>query len=219
MGVVRRALSVTLAGSSIFFSGVLHAQADFEGIWSPKHPENMGQPPADELNYTPAGETEFERFGADNDPSFRCQMPGVPRGIIDPYPLEIIQQPHQVVFLYEYYHQVRRIYMDGREAPAYWPLSLAGHSTGHWDGDTLVVRTTHLSPDNVMTTTGRPFSGVEGTYVIERYSRSEDVFMLTAEIHDPTFYEETYVMHGRWTLTSDGEIWEYACNPGFGDVG
>ena len=43
-------------------------------------------------------------------------MPGIPRGFTDPYPIEIIQQDHQIVILHEYYHQVRRIFMDGREA-------------------------------------------------------------------------------------------------------
>ena len=38
-------------------------------------------------------------------------MPGVPRGITDPYLLEIIQQERQIVMLREYFHQVRRIYM------------------------------------------------------------------------------------------------------------
>jgi len=219
MRVGRVVSVVVLAAGAIPFSGVAHAQADFEGIWSPNVPANMGQPLDENFNYTPAGQAQWERFGADNDPSFRCQMPGVPRGIIDPYPLEIIQQDHQAVFLYEYYHQVRRVYLDGREAPEYWPLSLGGYSTGHWEGETLVVRTTHLSPDNVMTTSGRPFSGAEDTYVIERYTLAEGVITLTAEIHDPTYYEDTYVMRGLWELAPDGEIWEYDCDPSFGDVG
>jgi hypothetical protein len=96
---------------------------------------------------------------------------------------------------------------------------LAGYSTGHWEGETLVVRTTRLSPDNLMTTTGRPFSGAEDTYVIERYTLTDDVITLTAEIHDPTYYEDTYVMRGLWELAPDGEIWEYDCDRSFGDVG
>ena len=218
MSISKIILGVVVTLGIIHFSGATNAQANFEGIWYANHPEGMGQPPLEELAFTSAGRAAFDRFGADNDPSFRCVMPGVPRGLVDPYPREIIQQGHQIVLLHEYYHQVRRIYMDGREAPEYWPLSLSGYSTGHWEDETLVVRTTHLSPDNLMTTTGRPFSGNDNTYVIERYTRSGDVLMLTAEIHDPTYYEETYVMHGLWNFTPDGEIWEYVCDPSFGNV-
>ena len=218
MGISKIILGVIVVLGGIHFSDAVHAQANFEGIWSANHPEGMGQPPLEELAFTPAGRAAFERFGADNDPSFRCIMPGVPRGLVDPYPREIIQQDHQIVMLHEYHHQVRRIYMDGREAPEYWPQSLGGYSTGSWEGETLVVHTAHLSPENLMTTTGRPFSGDENTYVIERYMRSGDVLMLTAEIHDLTYYEETYVMHGLWNFAPDGEIWEYSCDPSFGDV-
>jgi len=214
-----RAVVATAIGGAFLVSGVVHAQADFEGIWTPNVPPGVGQPALEALKLTPAGQAALEGFNAEDDPSFRCIMPGVPRGLIDPYPLEIIQQDHQIVFLHEYYHQVRRIFMDGREAPEYWPPSLNGYSTGHWEGETLVIRTTHLSPNNYMDINGRPFSGDENTYVIERYTRSDDILSFTAEIHDPAYYEEPYVMRFSWELTPDGEIWEYACDPQFGDVG
>ncbi len=198
-------------------SGAAYAQGDLEGIWLPTDPLNA-HPAEGEFEYTPAGQAAFDAFGAENDPSFRCQMPGVPRGIVDPYPLEIIQQEHQVVFLYEYYHQVRRIYLDGREPPESWPQTLGGFSTGHWDGDTLVVRTTHLSPDNLMNTSGRSFSGADDTFVIERYTRDGDTLALVAAVHDPTFYTATYVIRNEWSLDPEGQIWEYHCDPSFGDV-
>ena len=217
IGRVAATVAALLGG--VCQNGVVYGQADFGGIWSPDQSGQAGQPPLDEVKLTPAGQAEFEKFNPDTDPSFRCIMPGVPRGLLDPYPREIIQQEHQIVFLYEYYHQVRRVFIDGRTAPDYWPLSLSGYSTGHWEGETLVVRTTHLSPDNDMWLTGLPFSGDEHTYVIERYTRTEDALKLVAEVYDPTYYEEPYVMNGSWTFEPDGEIWEYDCNPEFGNVG
>ena len=106
---------------------------------------------------TPEGRAEFERFSADRDPTLKCIMPGVPLGIHDPYPLEIVQQDHQIVFLHEHFHMVRRIFMDGREAPENWWPSLVGFSVGSWEGDTLVVKTTHMSPENLMWHNGMPF--------------------------------------------------------------
>ncbi|HEY5622954.1 MAG TPA: hypothetical protein VIV14_04260 [Gammaproteobacteria bacterium] len=215
----RTTFALTVVTGFALMSEPVQAQADFEGIWLPNGGGAEAQPPLEDVRLTPAGQAQFDQFSTDRDPSFRCIMPGVPRGLVDPYPREIIQQDHQIVMLHEYYHQVRRFYMDGREAPDYWPLSLAGYSTAHWEGETLVVRTTHLSPDNDMWLTGLPFSGDENTYVIERYSRSGDQLTLVAEIFDPTYYEEPYVMNTSWTYAPDGEIWEYECNPDFGDVG
>jgi len=202
----------------VHFPVIASAQADFEGIWNPQHPPRMGQPPPDEVRLTPAGQAEYDNHSADTDPTLRCLMPGIPLGLVDPYPLEIVQQDHQVLFLYEHFHQVRRIFTDGRKAPDHWLPSLIGYSTGHWDGDTLVVRTTHMSPDNNMWTAGFPFSGDENTYVIERYTRDGDMLTFRGEVHDPTYYEEPYVVNGRWSFAPEGEIWEYECIPEFGGI-
>jgi hypothetical protein len=65
---------------------------------------------------------------------------------------------------------VRRIFTDGRAVPADWPETREGLALGHWEGDgTLVVETTHLSPDvsyhlvgSNIVTLGR------GAYITER---------------------------------------------------
>jgi len=212
------AVALSIVGAA-GLAGPAHGQADFEGIWVPDNLPGSGGPlPDSEIKLTPAGQVESERFSAENDSMFQCVMPGIPKGFVDPYPIEIIQQDHQIVILYEYFHQARRVFMDGREAPEYWPTSLGGRSTGHWEGETLVVRTTHLSPDNDLDSRGRPFSGAEDTHVIERYERSGDELTLTAEIYDPTYYEEQPLVSRRWKFSPDGEIWEYECDPEFGTV-
>lgn len=213
-----RAGSLVLAVAVMLISRMTVAQADFEGIWNPDHPPRMGQPDPAMVKLTPAGRVELDAFGPDKDPTLRCIMPGIPLGLVDPYPIEIVQQNHQILILYEHFHQVRRIFIDGREAPDDWVPSLMGYSTGHWEGKTLVIRTTHLSPDNYMWTSGFPFSGDENTYVVERWSRDGDVLAFTGEVHDPTYYEEPYVVHGRWNYAPDGEIWEYECIPEFGGI-
>ena len=212
-----RSRRMALALAMTLMSGPAAAQADFEGIWEPRHPPNA-HPPLAQVKLTPAGRAEFQSFGPEKDPALRCIMPAVPLGIINPYPTEIVQQKHQILILHEHFHEVRRIFMDGRKPPDRWVPSLEGYSTGQWEGKTLVIRTTRLSPDNNMTMTGLPFSGDEHTYVIERLSRDGNVLNLTAEVHDPTYYEEPYVMHGRWDFAPKGEILEYECIPEFGGV-
>lgn len=200
------------------FSMISFGQVNLEGIWTPNMPPWEAQPRLDELRLTPEGQEAFDRFSAEDDPSFRCVMPGVPRGLIDPYPLEVIQQDHQIVFLREYHHQVRRIYMDGRQPPELWPPTLNGYSVGYWEDETLVVTTTHLSPDNYMDVNGRPFSGDEETYVVERYTRMDNTLFFIAEIHDPKFYMQPYIMHYSWDFSPEGEIWEYVCDARYGGV-
>jgi hypothetical protein len=209
--------SIVLALAMVLIGGPAAAQADFEGIWEPRHPPGA-HPPLAEVKLTPAGRAAYERFGPDKDPTLRCIMPGIPLGLIDPYPLEIVQQKHQILLLHEQFHEVRRIFMDGRTVPDRHAPSLMGYSTGRWEGKTLVIRTTHLSPDNNMTMTGLPFSGDARTYVVERWSRDGNVLTFRGEVHDPTYYEEPYVVNGRWDFAPKGEIWEYECIPEFGGV-
>ncbi|MFL2547064.1 MAG: hypothetical protein ACJ0SL_06845 [Candidatus Rariloculaceae bacterium] len=201
------------------FASSAYGQADLEGIWTPNNPPGaLLHPMLDEVNLTPAGRAELEAFTTDDDPAFRCIMPGIPKGFTDPYPMEIIQQEHQIVFLAEYFHQVRRIYMDGREPPEFWPPTLAGYSNGHWEGETLVVRTAHITGDNITDPRGLPFSGSEDAYVIERYRREGDELKLAVEVHDPINFDGPYLLSRSWEFTPDGEIWEYDCNSEYGIV-
>ena len=193
--------------------GIVAAAPTIGGIWEPARGPGLGHPQPEDVRLTSEGRTEFESFSEERDPTLKCIMPGVPLGIHDPYPLEIIQQDHQIVFLHEHFHMVRRIFMDGREPPENWWPSLVGFSVGRWEENTLVVTTTHMSPDNLMWHNGMPFSGDPETYVIERYDFDGDEFSLTAEVFDPRYYEEPYVIRSARTREPDGVILEYECYP------
>ena len=211
-----RRIAVVLALT--LFGGTVSAKGDFEGIWMAEHPGHMGQPEPSTVKLTPAGRAEYEAYSAEKDPTLRCLMPGIPLGLVDPYPIEIVYQEHQILILYEHFHQVRRIFMDGRTTPDHWLPSLGGYSTGEWDGDTLVITTTHLSPDNYTWTDGFPFSGDENAYVVERWSRDGEELTFTGAVHDPVNYVEPYVVNGHWNHAPDGEIWEYECIPEYGGI-
>ena len=206
----RQLATLILAVPPLLF-GSVSAAPPIEGIWNPAPVEGGSHPPPEQVSLTPAGRARYEGFSEEVDPTIRCILPGVPLGVYDPYPLEIIQQEHQIVFLYEHFHMVRRIFMDGREPPADWWPSLVGFSVGNWEDDTLVVRTTHMSPDNLMWHNGMPFSGDEDSYMIERYEFEGDGMSMTAEVFDPTYYEEPYVIRGNRRLDPDGMIFEYEC--------
>ena len=212
-------LVFTAMAANLFVTGLAVAAPSIGGIWDPARGTGSGHPQVEDIKLTPEGLTEFESFSTERDPTLKCIMPGVPLGIYDPYPLEIIQQDHQIVFLHEHFHMVRRFFMDGREAPEDWWPSLVGFSVGNWEGNTLVVKTTHLSAENLMWHNGMPFSGDPESYVVERYAFDGDEFTLTAEIFDPRYYEDPYVIRGYRERTPDGMIFEYECYAEFNGAG
>ena len=200
---------------NIHLAGPASAAPFIDGIWDPVFAAGLGHPDPEDVGLTPEGQAEYESFSLERDPTLKCIMPGVPLGVYDPYPLEIIQQEHQIVFLHEHFHMVRRIFTDGRDAPADWWPSLVGFSVGNWEGNTLTVKTTHMSPANIMWHSGMPFSGDSETYMIERYTFDGDEMNLTVEVFDPAYYEEPYVIRTRRARTPDGVIFEYECYSDF----
>jgi hypothetical protein len=61
------------------------------------------------------------------------------------YPMEIVQRPEQIMIVYEAHNEVRRVYLGDRIVPEGDRLpGRNGHSSGRWEGNTLVVETSHL---------------------------------------------------------------------------
>jgi hypothetical protein len=71
-----------------------------------------------------------------------CIPEGMPGMMQATFPMEILETPGQVTIIQEAFNQVRRVFLD---APALAPQDaeprFAGHSTGRWEGSTLVVNT------------------------------------------------------------------------------
>lgn len=125
------------------------------------------------------------------DPTSRCVFPGIPRMNSSPYPMEILQLPDRVVFLYEYMHNFRVIWTDGREHRPTWPTTLMGDSIGWWEGDTLVIDTVNLSGKTWLDFHGNRHS--DELHVIERWRRmSAHELWYEATIDDPTLYTEPW---------------------------
>ena len=119
-----------------------------------------------------------------DDPSMRCLPPGLIRTAENRAPVEFIEQAHQILMVYESFDVLRRIHLDGRQAPERLPLSPLGYSAGVWEGNELVVETTHLTP-MLLYDDGFPFSGASDTRIVERYRRSGDRLELEFTVEDP----------------------------------
>jgi hypothetical protein len=83
------------------------------------------------------------------DPIARCLPPGMPAVMSMFYGMEAMQNKDKITFFSELNDAMRRVYLDGRK-PSQKVLddpTYAGYSTGHWEGDTLVVDTVALRDD------------------------------------------------------------------------
>ena len=181
---------------------------DFSGIWS-RVTSGIAKV---HLDYTPAAQAAVDDYHYLDDMALRCVSPGLVRVSGWPYPLEILQTDDQLVILYESFHEVRRIHLDGRGFPDHLPPRAMGYSVGHWDGSTLVVETRQLTAGFV-DLNGQPLS--ENARVVERMSLSEDgqIYRSEMTVYDPENYNRPITRHRVWRSTPETVILEYDCDP------
>jgi hypothetical protein len=155
--------------------------------------------------------TAFDR--STDDPSMRCVAPALIRTAESQPPFEIIEQDHQILIIYESFNVVRRVRMDGRIAPEWLPLSPIGHSVGTWQGDDLVIETTHLTP-HLLNDDGFPFNGGPDARIIEKYSVSKDRLELEFKVEDPINLQgEVAARTFTYDRVPDAMFFHYSCDP------
>src|SRR5690606_11584917 len=135
------------------------------------------------------GRRVFEATEAWHDDALRCVALGLPRVFGSPYDMEIVDAGSHYLFVHVEHNTPRRVYMDGRAAPPGLPSTPMGFSVGRWEGNVLVIETTHLS-SSWLDGSGLPMSG-EGTRIVERYEAADDRLSMTRTmtIHDPYYTE------------------------------
>lgn len=126
-----------------------------------------------------------------------------------------VQTPGKIAVVGEESSPLRVIHMDSATRPDAI-RTFEGHSVGHWEGETLVVETTHYS-DTIpqRATTGRPMLISSKAQVTERFTRlSETELHYRYTVNDPEYYTDEF--RGEFSLIRDdsGHIYEYACHEG-----
>ncbi len=185
-------------------------RADLNGVWNKSIHLNMAAP-IQPLPFTEAGLRAYNEVVDLIDNTAYCVFPGVPRVNNSPYPLEIMVMEDRVVILYEYMHNTRVIYTDGRGHREHWAPVLMGDSIGRWEGDTLVIESVNFTDRTFLDDHGNRHS--DQMRVTERWRRiSANELWYEATIDDPVFYTEA------WTTgfiirkaPDDWEIMEYNC--------
>ena len=184
-------------------------------------PEN-GVLPYNKLGAQRSAHAYFEGVGYDGPE----QRPGVERCT------EAWGSPPMRGFMYQLFHgfiqtadtiaivseevgQRRVIHMDGQSRPDVI-RGFGGYSVGRWEGDTLVVETTHYSDANPeRASTGRPMLISSEARVIERFTRrSETELNYQYSVDDPTYYTEPWRGEFSFIREDSDQLYEYACHEG-----
>ena len=121
---------------------------------------------------------------------------------------QIFQTADHVVIEQELIHTTRIIPIDDRPHIDHDIDQWHGNSVGRWEGDTLVVETTHFSPQS-------DFRGAsENLKLVERFTRvGPDTMHYEFTASDPTVWESPWTALLEWRRTDDA-IFEYACHEG-----
>ena len=114
-----------------------------------------------------------------DDPGLSCIPPGMPNAVLNPYPMEFIEEDGRIVQRIEEWDATRIIHMtEGGLTQDYQPDHL-GYSVGKFEANTLIVETTQVN-FSLLDGDGTPMG--PNAKILERYTLSEDETRLLYEV-------------------------------------
>ena len=154
----------------------------------------------DNFESRPLGERCIIGFGRNGGP------PMFPNGFYNNN-YRIVQTPNHIMILVEMIHDARIVRLNSKHRTddvRPW----FGDSIGWWDGNTLVVETTHLPETQAF------YGAWKNLKVTERFTRvAENRLYYRFEVEDKDMWDEPW--GGEYEFSSlDGDIYEYACHEG-----
>jgi glyoxylase-like metal-dependent hydrolase (beta-lactamase superfamily II) len=207
------------------------AQTDFSGEWALKDNEvfeSAGQPPLGDYLGIPFNAAGRERAETSSESmwgtlEFQCRPHSAPYqwrgngGVRFQKEMDPVSRELKAYHIQFWRSLDRPIYMDGRpHPPAYAPHSWTGFSTGKWEGDTLVVTTTHLK-DSYLRRGGPQTSDM---YTMTEYiSRHDDLLTVVVVVDDPIYLSEPYVQSMTFQLSIHTQLQLEPCTSSFDENG
>ncbi|MFK7865290.1 MAG: hypothetical protein AB8B95_13810 [Pseudohongiellaceae bacterium] len=123
---------------------------------------------------------------------------------------QIVQTDDYLMIMVEMVHDARIIPIDSEHRPEELEPWL-GDSVAHWEGDTLVVETVNLHPQQAPRNVAA--LSKQGK-IIERFSRySAEQILYEFEVTDPVYYTQTWRGEMAFNAT-ETKPYEYACHEG-----
>jgi hypothetical protein len=143
-------------------------------------------------------------------PAIHCIAPGMPNAILNPFPIEFIDEGDQIRLRIEEWEATRIVDMVSEEIPHGAPRSLLGYSIGHLDDGVLIIETSkvdfpYLDDD------GTPMS--EQATLVERFTVSDDGKRLDYEVSvtDPENLVGAATWDAAWKWVPNTKIMPFEC--------
>jgi hypothetical protein len=194
------------------------SEPDISGNWdSITHFRSQGPLDGGVTPFQPWARAYFDAYGKAEregtprfDPNANCLPSGLPRIQAVPFGFEIVQTPDKIIIAGEIMHQFRVIHMDGKPPPADFKPSYFGYSVGHWEGDTLVIETTHINGYTPIDEEGRPKTN--RVRIVERLHKvAPNMLEDTFTIYDPETYTRPWSARSLWAWAPQLRMGEYVC--------
>lgn len=156
-----------------------------------------------------AAQAAWDPLDPDN-PFLTCIPKGMPTIMQQPNPVEFIDEGDRIVVRMEEFDAMRVIHMNGDADGQDAPPSRMGHSTGHWEGDTLVVRTSRIN---------WPYFDQNGLHqsedleTVERFTVNEEGSRLDYEVvvTDPWLFTEPVTLGKSWRWIPGDAVLPFNC--------
>src|SRR6516225_2743620 len=145
-----------------------------------------------------------------DDPTSHCLPGGVAKLHTSALLRKIVQTPALMVFLTERNASYRQVFLDGRPLPEDPDPGWNGYSTGHWEGDTLVVETNGIVDRNWLDRAGSPIT--ESARITEKIRRPNyGTLEIDFTVNDMKAYTAPWTVHISQSLVLDSELFDYIC--------
>jgi len=191
-------LLVVLGGAPCLGGALPDSAHDFDGIWLIQNPsmalrtvEGKEPPLLPEARAGYGSQLKARRQGdTSSDKTTWCAAAGVPRLQFEPYPFEIMVNPRQTAFMYEWNRWARLVDMTGNDLQPLYAMNF-GTANGHFEGDVLVIISKGISTSVYLDRSGLPHS--EDLVMTERFRLvSRDVLEDRVRFEDPQVYSTAW---------------------------
>jgi hypothetical protein len=195
---------------------------DFTGVWTTYNEPGQGPagrgggpplPMNEQARQKVARYQELTKPTGDT-PGGYCLGTGMPGSMIGSggYPMEIHQRPEQIIIVYEAHNEIRRVYLGSRIVPEADRLpGRNGHSTGRWEGTSLVVETTHLVEQVDQRYPHSANARILERYHLEKDKGGNDVLVAEMTMTDQDFYTAPVTAVKKWARVPNGHLLPYEC--------
>ena len=143
-------------------------------------------------------------------PHSQCTSPNLLEVHLIPEFKKIVQTPDLMLILNEFNATYRQIFLDGRALPVDPNPSWRGYSSGHWEGDTLVVSTNGLRDQLWLDMAGDPMT--DAAKVTERIRRiNYGNLEIEFTVDDPKAYTRPFTITLHQFIVLNTELLDYVC--------